>query len=93
VYHLYVIRVSAPPAGPGREAVWSTLRQQGVEAQVHYPVPLHLQPALSYLGHATGTFPEAERAADEVLSIPLFPLMTEEQQDRVAAALNEALRA
>ena len=93
VYHLYVVRIPAPPASPGREAVWAALRQRGVEAQVHYPVPLHLQPALAHLGYAQGTFPKAERAADEVLSLPLFPLMTEEQQDRVVAALHAALGA
>ena len=90
VYHLYVVRV-APPASPGRDSVWAALRQRGVEAQVHYPVPLHLQPALAHLGYARGAFPEAERAADEVLSLPLFPLMTEEQQDHVVTALYEAL--
>ena len=51
---------------------------------------LHRQPALEYLGYRQGQFPEAERAAAEVLSLPLFPLMTEEQQDHVAAALFEA---
>jgi dTDP-4-amino-4,6-dideoxygalactose transaminase len=90
VYHLYVVRIPGAPQGPGREVVWAALRERGVEAQVHYPVPLHRQPALEYLGYRQGQFPEAERTADEVLSLPLFPLMTEVQQDRVAAALFEA---
>ena len=93
VYHLYVIRISAPPLGPGRDAVLAALRAAGIEAGIHYPIPLHLQPALAYLGHGRGAFPEAERAADEVLSIPIFPLMTQAQQDRVVAVLLEAMGA
>ena len=91
VYHLYVVRVPAQPEGPGRDAVWASLREWGVEAQVHYPVPLHLQPALAHLGYQQGAFPEAERAADEVLSIPLYPLMAEAHQDHVVDALRAAL--
>ncbi len=67
------------------------LRGDGIEAGVHYPVPLHLQPALTHLGYVRGAFPEAERAADEVLSLPMFPLMSDEQQDRVVEALLAAL--
>jgi dTDP-4-amino-4,6-dideoxygalactose transaminase len=89
VFHLYVIRV---PDGR-RDAVLERLRADGIEAGVHYPVPLHLQPALARLGHARGAFPEAERAAGEVLSLPMFPLMSDEQQDRVVQALHAALNA
>ena len=93
VYHLYVVRVPQPPAGPGRDAVLGALRARGIEAQVHYPIALHRQPALARLGFRRGAFPEAERAAAEVLSLPLFPQMTEAQQDRVVAALQETLGA
>lgn len=90
-YHLYVVRIPAPPVGVGRDAVRAALNPAGIEAQIHYPVPLHLQPALVHLGYQQGTFPEAERAADEVLSLPIYPLMTEAQQDRVIAVLRQAL--
>ncbi len=91
VYHLYVVRIAPPPASPGRDIVWARLRAAGVEAQVHYPVPLHLQPALAHLGYREGAFPHAERAASEVLSLPIHPFLTEAQQDEVVAALEEAL--
>jgi dTDP-4-amino-4,6-dideoxygalactose transaminase len=91
VYHLYVVRMPPPPAGPGRDHVLASLRAAGVEAGIHYPVPLHLQPALSSLGYRQGAFPAAEQAAAEVLSLPLFPLMTESQQDQVVSTLLEAL--
>ena len=84
-YHLYVIRVAE------RDAVLAALRAAGVEAGVHYPVPLHLQPALVHLGYAAGAFPESERLANEALSLPIFPLLSESQQDRVVEALLAAL--
>jgi dTDP-4-amino-4,6-dideoxygalactose transaminase len=55
---------------------------------IHYPVPVHLQPAFAHLGGMPGDLPETERAAREVLSLPLFPGMTREQQDAVIAAVN-----
>jgi dTDP-4-amino-4,6-dideoxygalactose transaminase len=89
-HHLYVVRVGE--AGDGRrDAVLARLKEAGIEAGVHYPVPLHLQPALAHLGLKRGAFPHAERLADEVLSLPLFPLMTDAQQDRVVEALLPAL--
>lgn len=86
-HHLYVIRVAE------RERVLAGLKAAGIEAGVHYPVPLHLQPALAHLGHGRGAFPAAERLADEAVSLPLFPLMTEPQQDRVVAGLLASLPA
>ena len=85
-YHLYVIRVAE------RDAVLAALKGAGVEAGVHYPVPLHLQPALAHLRYKRGAFPESERLSDEALSLPIFPLMSEAQQDRVVQALLTALR-
>ncbi|MGI8422830.1 MAG: DegT/DnrJ/EryC1/StrS family aminotransferase [Chloroflexota bacterium] len=86
-HHLYVIRVAR------RDDVLATLQSAGIEAGVHYPVPLHLQPALTYLGYRQGQFPAAERLADEALSLPLYPLMSERQQDCVVDALLAALNA
>lgn len=85
VYHLYVVRTAR------RDQVLAHLQQRGIGAGVHYPLPLHLQPAYRFLGLRPGQFPVAEAAAAQVLSLPLFPEMTEAQQDRVVAALREAL--
>jgi dTDP-4-amino-4,6-dideoxygalactose transaminase len=81
VWHLYVVRV------PDRDRVLAGLQGRGIQAGVHYPRPLHLQGALASLGHRPGDFPVAERASAEVLSLPLFPGITPEQQERVARAL------
>jgi dTDP-4-amino-4,6-dideoxygalactose transaminase len=85
VWHLYVVRV------PRRDAVLAALHDAGIGAGVHYPIPVHLQGAFRDLGHEPGDFPEAERAAREILSLPLFPEITEQQQQRVADALEKAL--
>lgn len=86
VWHLYVVRV------PHRDAVLEQLNQAGIGAGVHYPIPIHLQGAFEYLGHTKSSFPEAEKAANEILSLPLYPHITEEQQMFVAQSLLEALR-
>jgi dTDP-4-amino-4,6-dideoxygalactose transaminase len=85
VYHLYVVRV------PRRDEVLGKLQAEGIGAGVHYPTPLHLHGALRHLGHRAGDFPEAERAAGEILSLPLYPHLTAAQQERVADALRRAL--
>jgi dTDP-4-amino-4,6-dideoxygalactose transaminase len=81
VWHLYVVRT------PRRDDVLASLKAQNIEAGIHYPLPLHLQPAYRGLGLGPGSFPVAEAAAQQVLSLPLFPEMTDEQQKRVAAVL------
>jgi dTDP-4-amino-4,6-dideoxygalactose transaminase len=86
VWHVYVVRV------PERDRVLAALRDAGIGAGVHYPIPLHLQGAFRDLGHRRGEFPVAEAAADEILSLPMFPHITAEQQQRVADALVKALR-
>jgi dTDP-4-amino-4,6-dideoxygalactose transaminase len=85
VWHLYVVRV------PERDAVLSALHAAGIQAGVHYPVPLHLSGAYSDRGFTVGSFPVAEAAAGRILSLPLFPHITAEQQERVAEALRGAL--
>ncbi|MFD0565007.1 DegT/DnrJ/EryC1/StrS family aminotransferase [Kitasatospora saccharophila] len=87
VWHLYAVRVER-----GRDAVLAALQEAGIGAGVHYPVPVHLQPAFRYLGHGEGAFPVTERAAGQLLTLPLFPQLTEDQQARVAEALAAALR-
>ena len=85
VWHLYVVRI------PRRNEVLESLRASGVGAAIHYPVPLHLQPAFRADGPGPGGCPVAEDAAGRILSLPLFPGITEAQQERVADALSTAL--
>jgi len=85
VWHLYVIRI------PGRDHVLRFLQDEGIQAGIHYPVPVHLQPAFRYLGYGPGDFPVAEAAAAQLLSLPLYPQITEEQQVRVVDAVRRAL--
>jgi dTDP-4-amino-4,6-dideoxygalactose transaminase len=77
VYHLYVVRTRH------REALLAHLNEKGIGAAIHYPVAVHLQPAYGFLGHKRGEFPQAEAWADECLSFPIFPELTEAQQDRI----------
>ncbi len=77
VWHLYVVRV------PNRDAVLHALHEAGIGAGIHYPYPLHLTRAYAGLGYQRGDFPVSERAADEILSLPLFPHITDDQQQRV----------
>jgi dTDP-4-amino-4,6-dideoxygalactose transaminase len=78
VYHLYVVRSAE------REALREHLKAHGVSSLVHYPVPVHLQPAYAGLGYGPGSLPQTERAAAEILSLPLYPEMTGEMVRRVA---------
>lgn len=84
VHHLFVVELDE------RDRVLAALRARGIGAAVHYPTPVHLQPAWRERGHREGQFPVAERLARRVLSLPLFPGMTEAEQDRVVAALADA---
>lgn len=88
VWHLFVIRV---PARFGRDRVLAELQRRGVGAGIHYPVPIPLQGAFASYGHRAGDFPAAESMAREQLSLPLFPGLTEEQQDYVVRSLRAAL--
>jgi dTDP-4-amino-4,6-dideoxygalactose transaminase len=81
VWHLYVVRMN------NREAARTALAASGISAGVHYPIPLHLQQAYARLGYRKGQFPAAERAADSVLSLPLYPEMPAEAVDAVASVL------
>ncbi|MCC6729744.1 MAG: DegT/DnrJ/EryC1/StrS family aminotransferase [Chthonomonadales bacterium] len=87
VYHQYTIRVR------DRDGVQARLKELGVQTMVYYPVPLHLQEVHAHLGLRRGAFPHAEEAADTCLSLPMFPEMTEAQQDAVVEALGKAVAA
>jgi len=88
-WHLFVVRI----AGGRRDEVLHALAARGIGASVHYPLPVHLQPCYAELGLGPGSRPVAERAAAEVLSLPLYPEMPESSVDEVAAAVREALGA
>lgn len=75
-----------------RDRVAALLNAKGVPTAVHYPKPLHLQEAFATLGYTRGDFPLSEQAADEVLSLPFSPFLTEAEQDAVAHALDEAIK-
>ncbi len=81
VWHLYVVRVQ------NRAALQARLNEQGISTALHYPLPLHLQPYYENLGHQRGDFPITEAYADQILSLPMFPELSEEQIEHVANAL------
>ncbi len=78
VYHLYVIRTA------DRDGLMEHLKQAGIGTGIHYPIPLHLQRAYTALAYSRGDFPASEKAAAEIVSLPMFPQLTAEQQVRVA---------
>jgi dTDP-4-amino-4,6-dideoxygalactose transaminase len=85
VWHLYVVRVAE------RDRVLSELQAAGVGAGIHYPTPCHLHGAYQPLGYSKGSFPVSEKAAGEILSLPIFPGISEAQQQRVAEVLLGAI--
>jgi dTDP-4-amino-4,6-dideoxygalactose transaminase len=86
VYHQYTIRVAT------RDRVQSALTEQGIGTTVYYPTPMHLQPVFAKLGYHDGDLPQAEQAAKEVLSLPIYAELTSEQIHRVVAAIATAVR-
>ena len=72
-----------------REALQAALAEAGIGTGIHYPIPLHLQNAYQHLNYKKGDFPVTERVATEIVSLPMFPQMTGEQQSRVAAKVRE----
>ena len=83
VYHQYVIRAQR------RDELRNFLADRRIGSEVYYPIPLHLQPAFAYLGYAEGDLPESERAAREVLALPMFPELTADEQQWVVESLAE----
>ncbi len=83
VYHIYAIRTQ------NRQAWQQTLQAKGIQTGIHYPIPVHLLPAYADLGYKRGDFPHAERAADEVLSLPMFPELSEAQCREVSEAVRD----
>jgi dTDP-4-amino-4,6-dideoxygalactose transaminase len=85
VYHQFAIRV------PDRDGVQRRMADRGVRTAVHYPLPLHLQPMYRELGYRPGDFPEAERAAREVLCLPMYPELTDAEVQEVVEAVRQSL--
>ncbi|CAH0122848.1 DegT/DnrJ/EryC1/StrS family aminotransferase [Microbacterium sp. Bi121] len=85
VWHLYVVRTAE------RDRVMAELGAAGIGVGIHYPTPVHLTEAYRSLGYRDGQFPVAEAAADSILSLPMFPHLTDEQQERVASAVRAAV--
>jgi dTDP-4-amino-4,6-dideoxygalactose transaminase len=86
VYHLYVLRVTE------REVVLKKLHERGIRAGVHYPIPLHMQGAYRHLGVTEGHLSVSEKASSNILSLPLFPELSEDSAESVVGALEEARR-
>ncbi len=84
VWHLYVVRVA------DRDRVLARLQESGVEAGIHYPSPIHLTPAYEWLGYRTGDFPVSEAASRSMISLPMHPHLTADDQARVVELLLEA---
>lgn len=81
VFHQYVVRA------PRRDELLAHMQESGVGASIHYPKPLHLQPVFESLGYREGDLPESERAAREVLALPIFPQLRPDEQDRVVEVM------
>ncbi len=86
VHYVYVIRT------PARDTVKARLLAADVESGIHYPVPLHVQPMCAHLGYKVGQFPVAEAYADQILSLPMFAELTDDEVERVALAVKNAVR-
>jgi dTDP-4-amino-4,6-dideoxygalactose transaminase len=83
VYHVYAIRV------PKRDEFQNALTKKAIQTGIHYPIPVHLQPAYAELGYRAGQLPQTEAAANETLSLPMYPELTPELQDQVIGAVKE----
>jgi dTDP-4-amino-4,6-dideoxygalactose transaminase len=84
-YHTYVVQVDH------RDALQKHLGERGIGTAIHYPIPIHLQPASGYLGHKAGDFPECERQAQRILTLPVRPDLTTDQISRIAGTVNDFL--
>lgn len=90
VYHLYVVRVDKS-CSVERALIQEKLANVGIQTGIHYPIPCHLQPAFSNLGYQVGDFPNSEKLAEQILSLPMFPGLNSSQVKEVVAAIANCL--
>jgi dTDP-4-amino-4,6-dideoxygalactose transaminase len=83
IYHIYAIRHA------NRNELQKHLKVRGIETGIHYPIPLHLQPVYENLGYKRGDFPHAEKVANEILSLPIYPELTDAQVEMIVQAVKE----
>ena len=83
VYHVYALRMAQ------RDAIVQHLRSKGIGAGIHYPLPLHMQPAYAFMGIPKGSYPVSEACAENIMSLPIYPELTQGQIEEVAAAIKE----
>ena len=88
IFNQYTLRI----ADGRRDALQAFLKERGIGTSIYYPLPLHLQPCFAYLGYKVGQCPESERAAKEVLSLPIYPELTRAQLDEVVAGVHTFYR-
>lgn len=89
-FHLYVVRLQAAQGRPSRRHLFDQMREQGIGVNLHY-MPVHLQPYYRDLGFGPGEYPESERYAEEAITLPLFAVMSDTQQDAVVSALEKVM--
>ena len=82
IYHLYVIRTRE------RDSLMNYLKEKNINTLIHYPIPLHLQNAFSYLGYKIGDFPNTEKFSQEILSLPMYPELKEDEVKRICEEIN-----
>jgi dTDP-4-amino-4,6-dideoxygalactose transaminase len=92
-YHLYVIRIDDSTNAIERQQLQEQLANMGIQTGIHYPIPCHLQPAFTNLGYKIGDFPQAEKLAQQILSLPMYPGLTNSQIQEIVAAIALNLRA
>ncbi|MDB9313058.1 DegT/DnrJ/EryC1/StrS family aminotransferase [Spirulina sp. CS-785/01] len=90
IYHLYIVRIE-PSCPLNRDEIQAQLSDRGISTGIHYPIPCHLQPAYHHLGYQEGDFPQAEALCREILSLPMYPGLSEAQVTRVVDTLKEIL--
>jgi dTDP-4-amino-4,6-dideoxygalactose transaminase len=86
VYYMYEIKLNK------RDQLIDYLKEKGISTGIHYPIPLHLQPSLKYLNYKQGDFPISEKAAKEILSLPMYPELTEEQITEVVNNIKQGIK-